>query len=609
MVAFFHETTTCRCKAGLQNVPAAVGWALLGFSAGSLLCWWLLVGRQACRFPSLSLGCKIVDSLRSLCKTDSSLTGEEERILAQRRFEKLQALMDGTSTYLAPSLNIMAIGLAAFALAIQPVTLFFAFYQSVMGEGLLFAAFALYFAHYKTQLSARVADAIMLTLFLLFGLHGALAASDYAYVSYYHRFAVLAQISISQLIASSRHLFVVNTINLAFQMSVVLSSPALRADIQTHIACFVLSYILNFAASSAAAAGLRYESRAIAAERQASRGEATAMSLLTAMCDAVVILRPDLTLRALSQKLNALLLRTGFGAGDPFSRLLQQEDVQRFVDFIARQAQTPNQAGVLHVHLVDSMGNKIAARLFHTCTISDDDGSLTHMVGVAEERSEQENADYFPAVNVLPVSQRRAPRDQQAAASSDWQDFARLVPAGFDTSSQASSARSLDPLAPTMMVTLRTSLSCQVMSECELSRTLFGFSSLSQLEFLGRIKEWKKLLMTLELMHAELACGSDALPQRFGEVNIFTPATQSEHRGVLDISVSNVAKPADGESGSSVHLNYCDFQLLLHQRSAKSATSRREKRRPQPVPAEAAALPGAVPEESPNVTPNAAESA
>lgn len=443
-------------------------------------------------------------------------------------------------------------------------------------EYVLFSVFCLATLVLKERLSLRLAEVVLVILFFGMGIHGIFAGDNYLFASYYHRFAVIGQLAICHLLASPRFIAIPNAINFLIQLGVLYFSPALQANLTQNFTCFCTSAFLNLAISAGASAGLRAESRALVAGRTASQGEATAMSLLSAMCDAVCRLRPDLTLKACCPQLNAILFRTAAGIQnsepDSFTRFVCGEDVARFEEFMKKQTEMPTKAAALHLHLMDSMGGRVPVRIFHTCTVGHD-GTLGHMIGINEDSQEQR--DSFAANLVASRSERAPSSGPEVHHAQDWQDFARIIPSipsGLDSVSVAQSSVSAHSDAggcTALTVTVRTSLAVQVIQESEMSRMMFCFGGDSQLMFLQRFKEWQKLLTTLELMHAEAACGAAPDSQKFGEVTL--QAIQTDFKGTMKIRpIPKEVEPSGAEGaspGSSsdsqgpIKLNYTDFEL------------------------------------------------
>merc|ERR1719310_1603338 len=103
-------------------------------------------------------------------------------------------------------------------------------------------------------------------------------------------------------------------------------------------------------------------------------------SLLSALCDAVVTLGPDLSVAHPAPKLNSLLLRnTRSMEGQSFLDLMtpdERERFQNFVNSISSSAANMDQdwhnfgaepAQAITLHLLDGLHNRVPVQIFHTC--------------------------------------------------------------------------------------------------------------------------------------------------------------------------------------------------------------------------------------------------
>eukprot|EP00929_Paragymnodinium_shiwhaense_P116970 TRINITY_DN8704_c0_g3_i2.p1 TRINITY_DN8704_c0_g3~~TRINITY_DN8704_c0_g3_i2.p1 ORF type:complete len:783 (+),score=188.51 TRINITY_DN8704_c0_g3_i2:110-2458(+) len=119
-------------------------------------------------------------------------------------------------------------------------------------------------------------------------------------------------------------------------------------------------------------------------------------SLLSALCDAVVTLGPDLAIAHPTPKLNALLLRNSTSMeGTSFLSLIAPDDRERFQQFVAsfsssllcnptdghKHPSEPAQA--ITVHFLDGFQSRVQVQLFHTC-LADAGHSMVHLLGVCE---------------------------------------------------------------------------------------------------------------------------------------------------------------------------------------------------------------------------------
>lgn len=573
----------CDCGEEPPVTPAMVGWIIVGFSLGLLVCWCCLLGRQVWTHVVSHLS-KLLKRVRaafrpdqvqpmtldSPCGTEQSLeepeepsshgaTEEEQKVFAKRRWENVQFAMYHFSARAVPLLSLLLIA-SAFAGRRIGSYYYQTLYTTPLAEGLCVCVFFMAALVLKERLSMRAAEFVLIVLFQAMGVHGIFAGDVYTFVSYYHRLAIPSQMAICQLLASPRLVFLPNLLNFALQLIFMAVTPALRSQFGVNFVCFFLPFVLNWAASAGASAGLLAESKALVAGLQASLGEATAMSLLSAMCDCVVKLRPDLTLRGHFPKLDALLLREPRARreDEPFDKFVCPEDVPRFTEFVQKQSESPTTTAVIHLHMVDSMRNKVPVRIFHTCTVGFD-GSLTHMLGLCDDSAEQRDAFSVPQTQTQAQPDANEPQHR----AQDWQDFARILP---PASPRAPSERSLGSNDPDVArVTVRATLSCQVLEECETSQLKFGFSGDSQLAFLSRFgKDARSVQGSLQTLHA-IACASPSGPSRewheLGEVTVLNPATQLESKGLLKMRVVDVPPSARGRS--HFELDYTDVHVLF----------------------------------------------
>lgn len=129
--------------------------------------------------------------------------------------------------------------------------------------------------------------------------------------------------------------------------------------------------------------------------KASSRAEVTARRLLSALCDAVVTLGPDLRISAHAPKLANLLLEghsTQALKDAHFLDFMAGTDQDRFRDFMSR-APDPGEEGLdlfdlepaqaLNVHLQNSSGSAVHVQLFHS-HFYDLNGQVSHLIGICE---------------------------------------------------------------------------------------------------------------------------------------------------------------------------------------------------------------------------------
>lgn len=126
--------------------------------------------------------------------------------------------------------------------------------------------------------------------------------------------------------------------------------------------------------------------------KASSQAEVTVRRLLSALCDAVVTLGPDLRISARAPKLANLLLQgrsTTALEGVLFLDFMACSDQDRFKQFLARAPDhadsrlDPEPAQALNVHLRDSSGITVQVQLFHSHFMDLSD-KIGHLIGICE---------------------------------------------------------------------------------------------------------------------------------------------------------------------------------------------------------------------------------
>lgn len=128
-----------------------------------------------------------------------------------------------------------------------------------------------------------------------------------------------------------------------------------------------------------------------------AQSEATVLRLLSALCDAVVTLGPELRISHPAPKLANLLIQNRRDpkdgsrsalVGTNFLDFMVETDRERFRDFMARAPELessadPEPAQALNVHLRDSSGLGVQVQLFHS-RFRDRDDQVGHLIGICE---------------------------------------------------------------------------------------------------------------------------------------------------------------------------------------------------------------------------------
>jgi len=140
------------------------------------------------------------------------------------------------------------------------------------------------------------------------------------------------------------------------------------------------------------------EARATVLGKVSAHGEETVLTLLRALCDAVVRLGPDLQVQAGSLQLGHFLKQKmptpQEFTNTSFEDFLEESDRARFKDHVkscsdgSEDYLGPPPAASLHVHMRDSNGASVSVQLF-TAFIMDIDEYRGHLLGIREIAREQ----------------------------------------------------------------------------------------------------------------------------------------------------------------------------------------------------------------------------
>lgn len=474
-------------KGGDHDYTAA--FSLLIFAAFLSLSW-LGIVLQVCISCCRKDWCSGRISLQMLRSwlSGSSLSETEKRV--QTLFRKLRH--ERLTDYVIPTM----------AIVVTPVAIFYAttwglfslvqrdsgYYRVVSGATLelfFLATFCIFSTFARKRVPLWAVDTCLSIVFLASGVHSGFVITDYEFLKSLLE-STHFQVLIAIFLANPWLTFFLNMMILAWQLSALLSSTVPIGTFPTQV---VIILIVNQAVTTTAYQVIQAEARARIAEIEAARNEATTTSLLSIMCDAVVHLRSNCTLRATCDKLNAMLFRSKNPnlEEQTFHQYIQEEDRSRFDDFLAKQADA-NRASALPVHLLDSMGRKVPAHIYHTSWIDADD-ELWHILGIQEEH----DRDHFPmaplSTDPIVVAKPKLDSDQVSVRSQ-----------------QSGGALSFWGQGETGNVycTIESTIAFKVTSESEECRTTFGLS-LAPEGLLSRVNEPQRLLDFLTLLALQKA--------------------------------------------------------------------------------------------------------
>eukprot|EP00931_Biecheleriopsis_adriatica_P118021 TRINITY_DN93491_c0_g1_i1.p1 TRINITY_DN93491_c0_g1~~TRINITY_DN93491_c0_g1_i1.p1 ORF type:complete len:608 (-),score=86.54 TRINITY_DN93491_c0_g1_i1:79-1902(-) len=158
-----------------------------------------------------------------------------------------------------------------------------------------------------------------------------------------------------------------------------------------YIAYEICSFILSVMLGSVMHSSWTMQALASAKVQAFENSQHAARKLLAVLCDADILLGPDLCIVGSSKKFSHLLMSSDTLEGMPFANWLTECDQSRFNAFVQAsivQAQLDSRAPAtsIHVQLRDSAGLKVKVELFHAAIPSVFHGdSMMHLIGVKDE--------------------------------------------------------------------------------------------------------------------------------------------------------------------------------------------------------------------------------
>lgn len=472
-------------------------------------------------------GCCLAKCWPLKCTRPATKVNEKARELFQkRRLQRFSTFVSIAWIWVVPVLLFFV------ALGIQTVSTIDAagdLYSNVLSFSiaLLTAVFLMALGNFK-RVPPILIEASYATIYTLVAIPPAFAATPLSF-NFYTSISVLTQMFLSQVYPGRRMALVLNALCLGWRMGTLSATPALLEMSVTNSMVAVMTFVYNMAISFSVVSTMEAEAVALVGEREATSSSKCLQSLLSVMCDAVVLVRPDLSLWEPSQALATMLLRspglTLDSENQSFTRFLAPADVERFANFVRANSEEVNTARAIHVHLVDSMSAKVPVQVFHTCTRDPWDESEKHLLCVVEdvERAEHRGIEMPTNLRPSPLPPHRAESamsDSLPSASSDVGGLSYWSP----TDADGAEAR----------VTIRTSLKVEVLRESETSRIYFGFGEELSEAFVTRFRRSRFLQRWLEFNHVMAACGKvthDRLS--YGKVGFLNVRTGVEYKGKL----------------------------------------------------------------------------
>ncbi|CAE8645926.1 unnamed protein product [Polarella glacialis] len=215
-----------------------------------------------------------------------------------------------------------------------------------------------------------------------------------------------------------------------------LSSFSLRSELAVVFVCLAVCVTTDRAVAS--------EARVTVESRTSRNVEATAQSLLSVLCDAVVRTGPDFRITTPSPQLAALLLKSPGPRcfeGKVFTDLVHPEDRES----IARQLEsnTGGPVQLLRIRMPDSDGRLLTVQVFHSPFLEMDD-RVGHLLGLIEGSLDESTLN-SPVNSVIP---ERVP--PPAALESASAAVGRIVSNRSSLSDSACSSDNTESLASTL---------------------------------------------------------------------------------------------------------------------------------------------------------------
>lgn len=563
----------CDCPRGSYGSSPVAWFVTLGL-VGALAVWYLAFMCLRCRRGAW---CRLPKW--SGLWAQRAMTQEEKKVLAifvERRWMRYQKQMQA-GLYFGLPLIIIVVALLCFSSQQQTGSIVKLYAETVLPEGLFLAFATLAFNSFESRMGVRVLDSVYIAIFLSLGVHTALVEDTNRYTNTC-RGVEIAQLMMTVLVGNRNLMWIPIVLNLIFQAGVVLAMPALQLNAQEHLIDVFKSTVCFMIIASATHGWTMAEAEATMKLTKATRSQATTLSLLSMICDAVVHLRQDFTLREPCPRLSALLLRSPTLNDVPFKRYLSEMDVERFEQFAAESSKSLlGQARSLHVHLRDSLGSLVPVQIFMT-SYQDLEDTTNHLIGVTEESNEGARAQRIPDVSDV------SPQLPDVVFKSEE--------AGSERSSSMRSKRSdrTGPQVPVLsqwgsgqpfdetMLSVRMSLQVQVLSESQSCSTLFGFgvgTSSALEDFLQRFRNSDRVCHFLKDFYGMTLCrGGLGVTQSFGRVRIISAAAGSDYEADLVVSSSFLFDDSEDAPPLSAV-----FDLLLVPVAAESKTRAEEKNR------------------------------
>lgn len=489
---------------------------------------------------------------------DKVFEGKVDEVLCRRRLERVRLIINNSNLIGAPILGALILGAKG-----NPAL----FVRFLAGEITIVTLAFFFFSFFPSQLTLRRVSVLLALCFTVIGVHPCTAPNSTTY--YFVSFGGYAfQILFAQMLGDLRPLMLPILVVAAAHTYTVASTALFTQP--TASGTFSLGTVMAGVAFMLITAlptqlSLREQARQEVLQGEAAKGEATAKSLLSAMCDAVIKLKSDLTLSNPSPPLEALLLRTSTftrGACWYFPSCVLEGEIARVKDFLNHNN---GEARSFHTTLVDALGTKVPVQLFHS-PMTEMDGTMSHLLGILEDS--KEGFQQHRSVAAAPGPEDGAARATFKSTTSEEEKMQRAETASLHSAGSAASSRfqeiSISSWAGTgsgpFTVDLALSLKAQVWSESEHSRLLFGFGDAGQDSFLSRFAENDLFLEWLDSLFCEgrktdkLFEGIESTnPVNLGNVKVFNPRNASYYHAEI-VATCLESRPRAGKDQVSERL-------------------------------------------------------
>lgn len=498
-----------------------------------------------------------------LRKPDPAVRADKKRRLK----DFLQLLLDIIIVGMMPSVSILCVVMCLIKFFPD-----FAMYM-LLHATLLFVSFAACIMKLK-DLGPEAFYWTISVVFMLLGLLPGLATT----LENYHfavEFARLNHILYSVAGLPPLPWILMNLINVAWQLWLVstlpLSSHAVAHNVYLALLAFGLNVILNLAISLTFGIVAASELKAW----DAAKSEGAVRSILKLICDALMVLNDDLTLRFDAPDLAALLLGQAAAkaqAGHRFADFLIDADKERFEEFVSQA--TNDEAHQIQLHLLDASRQTVVARLYHICLQDPLTSILSHWVGVMEENTESKSLPLqrqplltpppsSPARSghTLTLSDYMSESDSESEQSGD-EGSPRTTPRSTRRQPRTRAGVCVDnwgvPNEPAT-VTFRSMLDWELVDESQSSRMLFNFSQdASPCGFLSRLEFPEHFLRWFEFCHVFASSGKEPPVKTFEKALVQSVDSQLSYKAKITANVEMQPAPlpvlgrADREAASAV---------------------------------------------------------